>query len=264
MRIMYLCILLNSLINHIVVLDNLLFRGKVQILHTSFVLLQVDVAQAAVEEDFAGVELELEAQLLVVDIVVATEVEESVVEVRQSLLEIAHEEIGYALLEIRHGKILVQLHSTLVVFHLLYVSVTPIAQPPLHPYRFLVLRERRMNDAAIEQDLGSVGDGVKFLQGLDIFLVVVVGEGCHPRLDFLPRMVSNGAQRRSGGDSAQHTCFKDMMKPYYRHTDSAVSSRSGVLLNSFVSRQNAVDCMRFRPKYAQMCFLPYGSTAAII
>lgn len=54
-------------------------------------------------------------------------------------------------------------------------------------YRLLVLAEGRMDDAAIEQDLGGVGDLVETLQGL-VELVVVVGtQGCHPSLDFLPR-----------------------------------------------------------------------------
>jgi hypothetical protein len=61
----------------------------------------------------------------------------------------------------------------------------------MNPYRFLMLRQRGMNDAAIEEDFGRVGDGIEFLQSLDILLVVVVAKGGHPRLNFLPRMVSN-------------------------------------------------------------------------
>jgi hypothetical protein len=42
--------------------------------------------------------------------------------------------------------------------------------------------------AAVEQNLGGVGDLVKDLQ-CDVELVVVVaGEGCHPGFDFLPHL----------------------------------------------------------------------------
>jgi hypothetical protein len=70
-------------------------------------LLQVDVAQATVEEDFAGVELEEETKLGVVDHGIAAEVEEGIVEVRKSLFEVAEEEIGNALLEVGDGEVLV-------------------------------------------------------------------------------------------------------------------------------------------------------------
>ena len=70
-------------------------------------MLQVDVAQATVEEDFARVELEEEAKLGVVDHGIATEVEEGIVEVCKSLFEVAEEEIGNALLEVGDGEVLV-------------------------------------------------------------------------------------------------------------------------------------------------------------
>lgn len=42
-----------------------------------------------------------------------------------------------------------------------------------------------MDDTAIEQDLGGVGDAVEDFQCLVELVVVVAGEGCHPGFDFL-------------------------------------------------------------------------------
>lgn len=54
-------------------------------------------------------------------------------------------------------------------------------------YRLLMLTESGMDDTAIEQNLGSIGDAVKDLQSFVEFVVVVAGKGCHPGFDFLPR-----------------------------------------------------------------------------
>ena len=56
------------------------------------------------------------------------------------------------------------------------------------PYRLLMFTESRMDDAAIEEDLGGVGDTVEGTQCLFELLFVVVGEGGHPGLDFLRRI----------------------------------------------------------------------------
>lgn len=80
--------------------------------------MKVNIAETAVEENLAGVQFELQAELLIVDVVVATEVQKSVVEIGQGFLEIAHQEIGYTLLEVGNGKILVQTHSALVAIDL--------------------------------------------------------------------------------------------------------------------------------------------------
>ena len=59
-----------------------------------------------------------------------------------------------------------------------------------------MLAESGMNHAAVEQNLGRVGDLVKDLQ-CDVKLVVVVaGEGCHPGFDFLPH-VSDRLERKA-------------------------------------------------------------------
>jgi hypothetical protein len=42
-----------------------------------------------------------------------------------------------------------------------------------------------MDDTAVEEDLGGVGDAVEVLQGVLEFVVVVVAEGRDPSLDFL-------------------------------------------------------------------------------
>lgn len=66
-----------------------------------------------------------------------------------------------------------------------------LAAPLPTTHRLLMLTECGMNYAAVEQNLGCVGDLVKDLQ-CDVELVVVVaGEGCHPRLDFLAPRISN-------------------------------------------------------------------------
>jgi hypothetical protein len=42
-----------------------------------------------------------------------------------------------------------------------------------------------MNDTAIEENLGLVGDAIKAFQGLFEFIIVVGTERLDPRLDFL-------------------------------------------------------------------------------
>lgn len=56
-------------------------------------MLQIHITQAAVEEDFTGIELELEAQLLIVDIGVSSKVKEGVVEIGQGFFEVTDQEI---------------------------------------------------------------------------------------------------------------------------------------------------------------------------
>lgn len=101
--------------------DDLLFRSERQVLHTSILLLEVDVAETTIEEYFARVELELQTQLLIVDVVVPAEVKQGVVEVGQRFLEITHEEVGHTLLEIGDGEVLIQPHSALVAVDLDHV-----------------------------------------------------------------------------------------------------------------------------------------------
>ena len=42
-----------------------------------------------------------------------------------------------------------------------------------------------MDDSAIEEDLGGIGNLIEDFQGFLIFTVLVVREGKHPRLNFL-------------------------------------------------------------------------------
>ena len=114
----YLCHVLDSIINHIVVLHHLLLDGILQILDASLHLLEVDVAEAPVEQDLARVELEQQTQLRIVDQSVATEVEEGVVEVGEGLFEVAEQEVGDSLLEVGYGEVLVELDCALVAFDL--------------------------------------------------------------------------------------------------------------------------------------------------
>jgi hypothetical protein len=61
--------------------------------------------------------------------------------------------------------------------------------------------EGGVDDTAVEEDLGRVGDGVEVFQGLVEFIVVVAGEGGDPRLDFL-QWWWLAEWRRSGGGMA--------------------------------------------------------------
>jgi hypothetical protein len=76
-----------------------------------------------------------------------------------------------------------------------------------------------VDDTAVEEDLGRVGDGIEVFQGLVEFIVVVAGEGGDPRLDFLQwwwlaewRWAwwawwgSNGKEGRK-----ERTCFSDIV-----------------------------------------------------
>lgn len=187
-RVAYLGLFTNGLINHIMIGDDLLLCGEIQVLHSSVLLLQIDVAQTTIEEHFAGVELELEAELLIVDVVVSAEVEEGVVEVCEGLFEVAHEEVGYTLLEVSYSQVLVQLHGALVVFDLcLLARGRGPTGSSASAYSLLVLGEGRMDDTAVEEDFGGIGNVVKLLQCLVVLIIIVVCEGCHPGLDFLPR-----------------------------------------------------------------------------
>jgi hypothetical protein len=107
--------------------DDFLLGCERQILHTSIFLLEVNVAQSTVEENLARVQLELQTELFVVDIIVASEVQERVVEISERFLEIAHKEVRDALLEVGYGEVLVQPHSALVAVHLSTVSTEPRA-----------------------------------------------------------------------------------------------------------------------------------------
>lgn len=114
----YLCFFPNSLVDHVVVLDDLFLDRIAQILHTGFLLLEVDVAQATVEENLARVELEEQAKLGVVDHGVASQVEQRIVEVGQGLFEITQQKVRYTLLEICDREILIQADGALVGFDL--------------------------------------------------------------------------------------------------------------------------------------------------
>lgn len=60
----------------------------------------------------------------------------------------------------------------------------------MYTYGFLMLTESSVDDAAVEADLGGVGDIGEDAQGAFKILVIVVVQGLDPSLDFLDRMVS--------------------------------------------------------------------------
>ena len=78
-----------------------------QVIHARLDFLQVDIAQPAVEKDFARVELVFEAELLVVDRRIASQVQQCIVEVGEGLFEVTDEKVRYSLLEVRYGKVFV-------------------------------------------------------------------------------------------------------------------------------------------------------------
>ena len=118
MDITYLCTFSDCIINHIVVWRYFLLRRKFQILKTRACLVQINIAESPVKEHFAREQPELEPQLVVVDRCVATQIQQSVIEVRQRLFEISQQEVRHAFLEVRNGEILITADGTLVAFHL--------------------------------------------------------------------------------------------------------------------------------------------------
>lgn len=78
----YLCFLPNCLIDDIVILDNLFLDGEREILHSSFLLLEVYITETTIEKNLARIELEHETELCIVDHVVPSQVQQRVVEIR--------------------------------------------------------------------------------------------------------------------------------------------------------------------------------------
>lgn len=184
------------------VLHHLLLDGVLQILHTSFHLLQVDVAETTVEQDLARVELEDQPELPIVDQRVAAEVKKCVVEVRQGLLEITQQKVGNTLLKVSDGEVPVEFDSALVAFDLwcfVLASIVFDGGFPLNQreqrkgcwggggptYSLLVLAECRIDHAHVEQNLGGIRDPLKGLEGFVELIVVVVLEGLDPSFYFL-------------------------------------------------------------------------------
>lgn len=95
----------NRFVNDIMVLNHLFLDGVGQVLQTQLLLLQIDVAQTAIEENLARVKLEEKTKLGIIDDGVATEVEEGVVKIGEGLLEITEEKVRNTLLEVGDGEI---------------------------------------------------------------------------------------------------------------------------------------------------------------
>lgn len=112
----------NGIVDHIVVGRDLLFRCVLQVLHARAHLLQVNIAQAPIEQHLTGEQPELQAQLLVVDGSVAPEVEQRVIEISQCLLKVPQKEVGHSLLEVGNSQVLIQANSPLVAINLFLVS----------------------------------------------------------------------------------------------------------------------------------------------
>lgn len=122
----------NGFVDDVVVFHHLFLGSIGEILHSSVLLLQVYVAKPAVKEHFARVQLEEQPKLGIVNHCVAAEVQQGIVEIGQSLLEVAEKEIRDALLKVRNGKILIKLNASLIALdlenHTVSNSVPPAAR----------------------------------------------------------------------------------------------------------------------------------------
>jgi hypothetical protein len=90
----------NSIVDNLMVRRHLLLHRIIEILHACCILLQVHIAQSAIEKDFARVQPKFKAQLFIVNVGISSQVEQGVVEIGQSFLKVANEEVRYSLLEV--------------------------------------------------------------------------------------------------------------------------------------------------------------------
>lgn len=142
--------------------SNLLFDSILEVLHSGAHLLQVDVAKATVEQDFARIQSEFQAQLLIINVRVATQVQERIIEVGEGFLEIANQKVRNSLLEIRDSKVLVQSHGTLVAFDLTTSAILFGSFLPSEPaYRFIMFTEGRMDYPTVEKNLRGIRDVIE-------------------------------------------------------------------------------------------------------
>ena len=91
---------LDGIVDDAVLLCCLLTTSILHVCQALLHVAHVDLGETAVEEDFCGVELELEAELLIVDELVAAEVEEGGGEVVEGDVVAGEEEVGDAALEV--------------------------------------------------------------------------------------------------------------------------------------------------------------------
>ena len=91
---------LNGIVDDTVLFGGLLTTGVLHVSETLLHVAHVDLGETAVEEDFCGVELELETELLIVDELVAAEVEEGGGEVVVGGVVAGEEEVGDTALEV--------------------------------------------------------------------------------------------------------------------------------------------------------------------
>lgn len=91
---------LDGIVDDAVLLGCLLTTSVLHVSETLLHLAHVDLSEASIEEDFGGVELELEAELLVVDELVSAEVEEGGGEVVVGSIVASEKEVGDTALEV--------------------------------------------------------------------------------------------------------------------------------------------------------------------
>lgn len=94
----------NRIIDHIMLVRCLLPPRVLHVRKAAIDIAQIDLRHAFVEEHLSGEELELEAQLLIVDRLVAAQVDESFFEVVQREVVSPEEEVGDAALEVAGGR----------------------------------------------------------------------------------------------------------------------------------------------------------------
>lgn len=74
---------------YVVVGSDLFFRCIFEVLHAWTHLLQVDIAEPPIEQDLTGEETEFQAQLLIVNRCIASEIEKGIIEIGQCFFKIA-------------------------------------------------------------------------------------------------------------------------------------------------------------------------------
>jgi hypothetical protein len=73
-------------------------------------------------------------------------------------------------------------------------------------YRSIMFTDGCVDDAAVEEDLGSVCNGVEYPQGFFELLIVVVTQRLDPSLDFLSEISISGSVHVA----VRRTCLSDM------------------------------------------------------
>lgn len=105
--------------------------------------------------------------------------------------------------------------------------------------------QRCMNDTAIKQYFGGIGNVFEDLQSLIEFIVVVAAQGGHPRLDFLLNLLSVKLSLTPGRNAVagkMRTAFKDIVCRQVRSLRTGWSAgRTNKIHPRIVRREEGVE-----------------------